>query len=55
MYSFFFFSLTAGIVGAFYRHTVQITAREISTCSVHHASETPVWELRTNVHGAYLY
>ena len=53
IYSFDSFSLRTGMVGAFYRHTVQITAWEISACSVWHANETFTWELRTNVHGAY--
>lgn len=34
MYSFSSFCLRTGMVGAFYRHTVQITVWEISTCSM---------------------
>lgn len=34
MYIFFFFCLRAGMVGAFYRHTVQITAWEINVHAV---------------------
>lgn len=40
MYSFSSFCLRTGMVGAFYRQTVQITAWEISTCSARHANET---------------